>query len=142
MPLWPRPKPEQLVRRLLTQPEALAAAAEGILDDDDQRLLQSSRGKGWSDADLPLLDEARALLDGPAAPHGHLIVDEAQDLTPMQLRMLAAPVGGRDHDPRRHRPGVRADLVPSLVGRCSGAWHRTWRLRSRSSGSPTACRAR
>jgi DNA helicase IV len=86
--LWPRPKPEQLVRRLLTQPEALAAAADGILDEEEQQLLQSSRAKGWSEADLPLLDEAQALLDGPDRAHGHLIVDEAQDLTPMQLRML------------------------------------------------------
>ncbi len=86
--LWPRPKPEQLVRRLLTSSEDLAAAADGILDDEEQRLFQSNRGKGWSDADLPLLDEARALLEGPDRPHGHLIVDEAQDLTPMQLRML------------------------------------------------------
>src|SRR5262249_36185008 len=86
--LWPRPKPEQLVRRLLPSREALAAAAEGILDEDEQHLLQSGRGKGWTDADLPLLDEAHALLEGPDRPRGHLIVDEAQDLTPMQLRML------------------------------------------------------
>jgi DNA helicase IV len=87
--LWPRSKPEQLVRRLLTSVEALAAAAAGILADEEQRLLQSGRGKGWSEADLPLLDEARALLEGPDRAHGHVIVDEAQDLTPMQLRMLA-----------------------------------------------------
>ena len=86
--LWPKAKPEQLVRRLLTQPDALAAAAEGILGEDEQALLQSGRGKGWAEADLPLLDEARALLDGPDRAHGHVIVDEAQDLTPMQLRML------------------------------------------------------
>ena len=66
--LWPRPKPEQLVRRLLTRPDELAAAAEGILDPHEQRLLQSGRGKGWSDADLPLLDEARALLEGAGRP--------------------------------------------------------------------------
>jgi DNA helicase IV len=87
--LWPRPKPEQLLRRLLTSPDGLAAAAEGILDAAEQRLLQSGRGRSWSDADLPLLDEARALLEGGDRPHGHVIVDEAQDLTPMQLRMLA-----------------------------------------------------
>jgi DNA helicase IV len=86
--LWPRPKPEQLVRRLLTDAVALAGPAEGVLDEDEQTLLLSS-GRGWSDADLPLLDEARALLEGADRPHGHLIVDEAQDLTPMQLRMLA-----------------------------------------------------
>jgi len=66
---WPRVKPETLLRRVL--------AAEGL------------GGRGWSDADLPLLDEARTLLEGPPTAHGHLIVDEAQDLTPMQLRMLA-----------------------------------------------------
>jgi DNA helicase IV len=71
---WPRPKPEQLLRRVL--------AAEGL------------GGRGWSDGDLPLLDEARALLDGPPEPHGHVIVDEAQDLTPMQLRMLARRTTG------------------------------------------------
>jgi DNA helicase IV len=71
---WPRVKPEQLLRRVL--------AAEGL------------GGRGWSDADLPLLDEARALLDGPPPQHGHVIVDEAQDLTPMQLRMLARRTAG------------------------------------------------
>jgi DNA helicase IV len=71
---WPRVKPEQLLRRVL--------AAEKL------------GGRGWSDADLPLLDEARALLEGPPEPHGHVIVDEAQDLTPMQLRMLARRTTG------------------------------------------------
>jgi DNA helicase IV len=71
---WPRVKPEQLLRRVL--------AARGL------------GGRGWSDADLPLLDEARALLEGPPKPHGHVIVDEAQDLTPMQLRMLARRTTG------------------------------------------------
>jgi DNA helicase IV len=93
--LWPTPKPEQLVRRLLTSPDELARAAEGILDGDEQQVLRSgSRGRGWSDADLPLLDEARALLEDPDRPHGHVIVDEAQDLTPMQLRMLARRSSG------------------------------------------------
>ena len=92
--LWPRPKPEQLIRRLLTSSEHLAAAAAGILDREEQLLLQSGRGKGWSAADLPLIDEARALMNGPDRAHGHLIVDEAQDLTPMQLRMLARRSSG------------------------------------------------
>jgi DNA helicase IV len=68
--VWPKVKPEHVVRRVF--------ADEGI-----------RTPRGWSDSDLPLLDEARALLEGPPQPHGHLIVDEAQDLTPMQLRMLA-----------------------------------------------------
>jgi DNA helicase IV len=92
--LWPRTKPDQLVRRLLTSPEQLAAAADGILDAEEQALLLSSRGLGWSEADLAVLDEARALLDGSDRARGHLIVDEAQDLTPMQLRMLARRSSG------------------------------------------------
>ena len=92
--LWPRPKPEQLVRRLLTSADELAAAADGVLADDEQRLLLSGRRTGWTDADLPLLDEARALLEGPDRPHGHVIVDEVQDLSPMQLRMLARRSAG------------------------------------------------
>jgi DNA helicase IV len=85
---WPAPKPEQVVRRLFTSREALRAAAEGLLDEDEQALLRRARA-GWSDADLPLLDEARAVLAGTPAQYGHVIVDEAQDLTPMQLRMVA-----------------------------------------------------
>jgi len=69
---WPVPKPEQIVRRLPGLP----------------------RSRGWSEADLPLLDEARALILGPPQQYGHVIVDEAQDLTPMQLRMVARRASG------------------------------------------------
>ena len=87
---WPAPKPEQIVRRLFTARNA----ADGILDADEQALLRRARS-GWSEADLPLLDEARALLLGTTNQYGHVIVDEAQDLTPMQLRMVARrAVGG------------------------------------------------
>ena len=90
--VWPVPRPEQVVRHLLATREALAAAADGILDPDEQALLVRAR-RGWSDPDLPLLDEARALLDPPPV-YGHVIVDEAQDLTPMQLRMIGRRSGG------------------------------------------------
>ena len=86
--VWPAPKPEQVVRQLFASRERLAEAAEGILDEDEQRLLRRARS-GWSAADLPLLDEARALLLDDHLRYGHVIVDEAQDLTPMQLRMIA-----------------------------------------------------
>jgi DNA helicase IV len=85
---WPSVQPDRLVRRLLTSRAALAAAADGILDEREQKLLRR-RGDGWSDGDVPLLDEARALLAEPPRAYGHVIVDEAQDLTPMQLRMIA-----------------------------------------------------
>jgi DNA helicase IV len=91
--VWPAPRPERLVRQLLSSRERLAEAAEGVLDEDEQRLLRRARS-GWSDDDLPLLDEARELLLGAAVRYGHVIVDEAQDLTPMQLRMIARRTAG------------------------------------------------
>jgi hypothetical protein len=84
---WPAPRPEQVVRQLLSSGSRLAEAAEGVLDPGEQRLLRRARS-GWSSSDLPLLDEARGLLHGVLTRYGHAIVDEAQDLTPMQLRMV------------------------------------------------------
>ena len=85
---WPSVAPDRLVQRLLTSRALLAEAADGILDDAEQRVLQR-RGAGWSDGDVALLDEARTALVEPPRAYGHVIVDEAQDLTPMQLRMVA-----------------------------------------------------
>ena len=90
---WPAPKPEQIVRRLLGTREGLAAAADGILDADEQTLFRRTRS-GWSEGDLPLLDEARGILHGTPPRYGHVIVDEAQDLTPMQLRMVSRRAAG------------------------------------------------
>jgi DNA helicase IV len=87
--VWPAPKPEQIVRRLLTG----RGASNGILEQDEEKLLRRARA-GWSEADLPLLDEARGLLLGRPQQYGHVIVDEAQDLTPMQLRMVARRAAG------------------------------------------------
>lgn len=90
----PLPRAEKLVARLLTSPAALGEAAEGILDRAEQLLLLRDRPRRagdllWSEHDLPLLDEARALLEGPPRVYGHVIVDEAQDLTPMQLLAIS-----------------------------------------------------
>ena len=85
---WPAVTPEKLVRALFTTPAFLAEAADGILDEDERALLRR-RATGWSDADVPLLDEAHALVGEPARTYDHVIVDEAQDLSPMQLRMIA-----------------------------------------------------
>jgi DNA helicase IV len=84
------PRADKLVARLLTSPSALAEAADGILDAREQKLLLRDRPRRaadlqWSDHDLPLLDVARTLIDGPPRGYGHVIVDEAQDLSPMQL---------------------------------------------------------
>jgi len=110
---WPVVSPERLVRSLLTSPAFLAAAADGILAAEEQRLLRR-RGVGWSSADVPLLDEARALLADPPRTFGHVIVDEAQDLTPMQLRMVS----------RRARGGL---TILGDVAQATGAMpYRSW----------------
>jgi DNA helicase IV len=64
------------------------------------QLLLRSRGStvsstAWSADDLALLDEAAFLTGGSTRSYGHIVVDEAQDLTPMQFRMIArrAPTG-------------------------------------------------
>ncbi|WP_243866304.1 HelD family protein [Actinophytocola oryzae] len=43
----------------------------------------------WSAADIPLLDEAAALVGGSVPVFGHVVVDEAQELSEMDWRMLA-----------------------------------------------------
>ncbi|HZS30832.1 MAG TPA: AAA family ATPase [Gaiellaceae bacterium] len=90
----PLPQPEKLVARLLTSPAALEAASVGVLDAAERKLLLRDRPRRvgdlrWSDHDVPLLDEARTLLDGAPRSYGHVIVDEAQDLSPMQLLAIS-----------------------------------------------------
>ena len=90
----PLPRAEKLVARLLTSPASLAEAAEGTLGREEQRLMLRDRPRRvsdlrWSDHDLPLLDVARTLVEGPPRAYGHVIVDEAQDLSPMQLLMVS-----------------------------------------------------
>ncbi|HEY9350602.1 MAG TPA: AAA family ATPase [Acidothermales bacterium] len=91
--VWPAVNPVRLVLRLLTDAQALAAAADGVLDAEEQRLLLWSaapRGPGsarWSLADAVLIDEARDLVERTSSV-GHVVLDEAQDLSPMQLRAV------------------------------------------------------
>jgi DNA helicase IV len=105
--MWPVLTPEELLHDLFGAAPLVELAASRRLKPEERALLVRPRSASvedvqWTDADLPLLDEARALL-GPASrtrhvgngdepdlrTFGHIVVDEAQDLTPMQLRMLA-----------------------------------------------------
>src|SRR5262249_24757244 len=45
--------------------------------------------EAWTTADLALLDEADALLNGVRRRYGHIVIDEAQDLSAMELRMIS-----------------------------------------------------
>ena len=98
--LWPSVSAPALVNDLLGSEERIAQAAAGLLAPDEQALLVRSSGPSlgrapWTPADVALVDEAHALLHGQGRTYGHVVVDEAQDLSPMQLRTLArrAPAG-------------------------------------------------
>ena len=98
--MWPRLSPHELLHDLFGAPPLIAAAAKGVLTPEEQALLRRPRAESfedvaWTPADAALVDEARHLL-GPRAggsddalrKYGHIVVDEVQDLSPMQLRML------------------------------------------------------
>ena len=91
---WPALTAPGAVRRLLTNRVALAEAADGLLGPDEQaavlrRPARKVSDEPWTVADLALLDEAEAAIAGPPRSYGHIVVDEAQDLSAMGLRALA-----------------------------------------------------
>jgi len=91
---WPALTPEALVVSLLTDAAQLAAAADGILSPGEQAALlwpkapKTPKSARFSAADLLLLDEAAGLMERETS-FGHVVVDEAQDLSPMQARAIA-----------------------------------------------------
>jgi DNA helicase IV len=91
--LWPAVDPAKVVLKLLSDKDFLAECADGILTDDEQRLLvwtSAPRGVGsahWSAADAVLVDEVADVVDRTPSL-GHVVLDEAQDLSPMQLRAV------------------------------------------------------
>lgn len=92
--IWPTPSAPAVVHRLLTGRAARRRATRGILGPADAALLARDLPKRladvrWRATEIPLLDEAESRLHGHRATYGHVIADEAQDLSDMALRMLA-----------------------------------------------------
>ncbi|RBY89507.1 AAA family ATPase [Blastococcus sp. TF02A-30] len=100
---WPRLDPAALLRRLLGDGHLLCRFAPGLGADDVAALVRQP--EGWSSGDIPLLDALTDLLGdetprplgaftaGRAAArrdwvYGHVVVDEAQELSAMQWLML------------------------------------------------------
>jgi len=90
---WPPVDPARTVLRLLSEPEFLAVCADGILTEEEQQAVRwekPARGLGsakWSAADAVLVDEATDLVQRTGSL-GHVVLDEAQDLSPMQYRAV------------------------------------------------------
>ncbi len=91
--LWPAVDPVKLVFRILTDADYLAEHAAGILTEDEQALLlwdkapRSAGAAKWSVADATLVDEVTDLVERTPSL-GHVVLDEAQDLSAMQLRAV------------------------------------------------------
>jgi DNA helicase IV len=91
--VWPKVDPVRLVFGLLSSAEALAEAAGDLLTADERAAIVWSpapRAPGsarWSPADAVLIDEARDLITRTPSL-AHVVVDEAQDLSPMECRAL------------------------------------------------------
>ncbi|WP_433393933.1 HelD family protein [Micromonospora sp. KLBMP9576] len=112
--VWPALTPQGLVHALLADPQRLAAAADGLLSAEEQarlrgladpaqsadappparpraagtKLGRTPKATKWTAADAVLIDEAAGLIERPGG-FGHVVVDEAQDLSPMQCRVIA-----------------------------------------------------
>ena len=92
--LWPNLSAHTVVRSLLTGRSALANAAGGVLSAGEQTMLRRSippavAEQRWSHPELALLDEAEALISGVSRTFTHIVVDEAQDLSAMEFRVIA-----------------------------------------------------
>jgi len=97
--VWPTLAPTTVVQRLLANRSARRRACAGILSPAEADLLarplpSRKADLRWRPAEVPLLDEAEARLQGVRATYGHVIVDEAQDLSALALRMLARRAAG------------------------------------------------
>jgi DNA helicase IV len=120
--MWPRLGAATVVNGLYTSAVRLKAAADGLLSADEQKLLARKGARGadepWTSADLALLDECEARCDGVPHTYGHVIVDEAQDLSPMALRMIGrrAPSGSLT---------VLGDLAQATLPGAPGSWEET-----------------
>ncbi|GAA1671277.1 ATPase AAA [Kribbella yunnanensis] len=91
--VWPLVKADEILAEILGERSLLSRAAADLLTADQQDAIawprpRKAKTAAWTAADAVLLDEVSALLErGETA--GHVIVDEAQDLSPMQCRAIA-----------------------------------------------------
>ncbi|WP_338749261.1 HelD family protein [Janibacter alittae] len=137
---WPDRDPGGELTALLADEERLAALAPE-LDAADRRLL-ADEPAGWAPSDIPLLDALTDLLGDEEQPgrqadvtaararerrdwvYGHVVVDEAQELSPMEWQMVArrspgysiTAVGDIDQTEAPHAHTTWEDAVGEVLG--------------------------
>lgn len=115
--VWPRLTSEDFLAEFFDSGTQLLLAAKGAFTADELVALRREKAgrRGdlqWSLEDRPLLDHVSALLNGPKRQFRHIVIDEAQDLSPMQLMLLS----------RRSTTG--AFTVLGDVAQSTGPWSR------------------
>jgi DNA helicase IV len=90
--VWPHVTPERLVQALYQNRRRLKEAASDLVSDEEIDLLLSSsapaRRIDMSATDVALFDAACWLIEPDHRTFGHVVIDEAQNLTAMELRMV------------------------------------------------------
>ena len=118
--VWPSLTPQSFLVELFSSRRQLLTAGAGTFSESELDMLALPTGTQvtswqWSVDDVPLLDAADALLNGVAATYEHIVVDEAQDLSPLQLESIR----------RRSRAGSMTVLGDLAQG--TGPWaHESW----------------
>jgi DNA helicase IV len=91
--IWPKADPVRVVFALLSDRQALARAADGVLSPAEQAVLtwprppRSPGSAHWSAADAVLIDEAKDMIERTPSL-AHIVIDEAQDLSAMACRAI------------------------------------------------------
>ncbi|MEU5657101.1 AAA family ATPase [Streptomyces sp. NPDC047737] len=127
---WPSPGARESLRSLYDSAELLRACADGVLDEEEQSALLRTRSdkaedEPWTLDDRVCLEELRHLIAGETPRrYGHIVADEAQDLTPMQARALRRRVA------RGGSMTVLGDLAQATGPYPYAAWDRLGALLS------------
>ena len=91
--VWPKADPKKLIFTLLSSQDLLIQNGFGVLSDAEIAAIawqKPPRGLGtapWTRADQVLIDEAADLIERTPSI-AHIVVDEAQDLSPMEVRAI------------------------------------------------------
>jgi DNA helicase IV len=122
--VWPDLSAAALLARLYGEPDFLRRSAAGVLTDDECAAVhrpgpRSVKAIKWTAADTVLLDELDAMVHGTET-FVHAVVDEAQDLSAMQCRVIArrCPLGSVT---------VLGDLAQATTPWAPGSWPATLR---------------